>query len=570
MAQGKNIRINTLTSKLYIPAADLAELGLFGLEGATEITADSVSYTILDSGRHWCIVDGSPVNTIVDIGSITGGVPLPAPPSPFPPPVYSEGQRLNIETNMTRSFFPNRYPTDIPFELPVEGDSIGTVYDLTQDGLLLRANTQANRPTLEQFQSLNSSFYFNATADTIDYGSTSYYKFLHSPTQEWAIQLKVGLPSGTNGQSLVFLTTNDLGNSLSYGVYVWRRDTNLLAIASRSGGTGGFFFTHSSTVDESMGIANITISVNGPGTGTGSLTVNGITETFDVGAGVDQNATDILRIGGTSTASCLSHISHPRIYNRPLTSEEISEYESYNPELTSDPFTPIVLWEIDPDKENTVFSDTSGTIPAVDGDDIGRINTGNELNGLNRFLTGDTLKPKFIENQYKGHNAIEFFGGDQNLIFNEWLFTERGGRHTTFIVTLNRDVALGSHPLSGELYLALTGSDYAPSPPSPRYIFHYGDNLSPIGQPDVEGGNDVKVISLRRDGDTLDSWNTDGDKVSVSCGSHEMTYSEMGKDNFFGGDWAMDGYIYYMVSYRGVASDSQIETITATLKAKYK
>ena len=80
MAQGKNIRINGTRSKIYITEQELLTLSLTSLVGATSLTVDATPYDVStdfgrNTGTHWAIIDGLPANTIVNVSSVTGGVP---------------------------------------------------------------------------------------------------------------------------------------------------------------------------------------------------------------------------------------------------------------------------------------------------------------------------------------------------------------------------------------------------------------------------------------------------------------------------------------------------------------
>ena len=70
MAQGKNVRINDTTSKIYISAMELATLGESTLEDKTTTTVDGQGYSITSAGRHWMLLDGKPDNTFVNVTSV--------------------------------------------------------------------------------------------------------------------------------------------------------------------------------------------------------------------------------------------------------------------------------------------------------------------------------------------------------------------------------------------------------------------------------------------------------------------------------------------------------------------
>lgn len=474
-------------------------------------------------------------------------------------------------------------------EVTTNGEAVQLVYDLSTNSRAAAQLSANLQPLLGSDATRNSFLTFDGTNDYMTItGTQKFFNNFHStnPVFCWYGWIKM---NGGDGVTQRLYDSTD-GVTSNVGIQFLRANTNKFLIRSCHGVLADFVWTVTSatSVLAATGWVAYTLSINGTGTNTGEFrlynSAGTLLETtlFNVAAtGTSADATTSLIWGSQLTPALWANASFSdfRIRNTPLTAAFISELlTKMNPARRSDNFTPRRHFYIDFSNSGYVFSNTAGTTPVVANDPIRyvRNNLSGNFGDLMRNLSSSSsgTSPLWKTNILNGFACAQWDGTDDNFDFENTLFGEQGGKWTMFFVMRNDDATFGSHILSGNNYVVLTGSAYSVSSPptlvNPRSVMHPDPAGTQVNtNAKGPGVDDFKVIAFRRNLSVLDAWN--GDKVKTSDTSNSrFSITDMGLAHAaIGSDWNLHGYVALIDVYKGIMTDAQVESIIDKINALY-
>lgn len=484
---------------------------------------------------------------------------------------------------------------DIPVtDVAANGDAVGTIYEQSVNGLILRNSTANQRPLLGSDGTRTSYLTWDGSNDLqVILSSLSFFNTFWQTVPKGTILIWFKMNGGNGTTQYILNSSGTL--TTQPGIQVFRTNTNKI-LARAGDGTIRWTVTSTADVTTAEGWVGMIISVNGVGSGGSAAgrfilmdSAGSIFEdkTFDVAAGTAINAFTIMWIGARSDSSLFLNgsISTIIVENFPISDNVIDQFKNYNPARTSAEFTPIVQYLFDMNNNAFIFNNTAGTVQAADNDPVrvirsnivGNLNIINDFGALRRNLSNlisSGTSPTFQTNVINGRSAILFDGTDDNLDFLNTCFEELGGKWTFFMVAENQDTTFGSHFLKGNNYVVLTGSGYAgenpPTTVNPYCVVHPNPAGTQIHTNTIDPGVDgPKVVAFRRNGSALAGWN--GDKVkTTSTSSSLFSVSDMGEfHSGVGADWWAHGYMIYFKKYNGVLTDAEVEAEIDRLNAEY-
>jgi hypothetical protein len=473
-------------------------------------------------------------------------------------------------------------------EVTTNGEAIQLVYDLSTNS---RAATQLSanlQPLLGSDGTRNSYLTFDGTNDYMTFaGTQKFFNNFHStnPRFCWYGWIKF---NGGDGVTQRLYESVD-GVTSNVGIQFLRANTNKILIRACRGVLADFVWTVTSatSVLAATGWVAYTLSINGTGTNTGEFRLYNSSGTllettlFNVAAtGTSADATTSLIWGSRLTPDLYANASFSdfKIRNKAITAGNISELlTKMNPVRRADNFTPWKHFVIDFNNSDYIFSNTGGTVEAVNNDPIRMIrnNMSGNFGDLMRNLTTTSsgTSPLWKTNILNGLACAQWDGTDDNFDFENTLFGEQGGKWTMFFVMRNDDATFGSHLMSGNNYVVLTGSGYSgASPPTtinPYSVVHPDPAGTQIHTNTKGAGVDgFKVIAFRRNLSVLDGWNGDKTKSSSTSNSR-FSITDMGVAlAAIGSDWNLHGYVAYIAVYKGVLTDAQVESIIDKLNTR--
>lgn len=480
--------------------------------------------------------------------------------------------------------------TGIPTaDVTVNGDAVQLAYDLSSNTRFLNQPTADFRPLFGGDATRNSFITLDGVNDYMTFGGTQkFFNNFHStaPSFCWYGWIKVNGGDGTTQR--IFDSTD--GATTNIGIQFLRPSTNKITIRACRGVFNDFVWTVTSatSVLAATGWVAYTLSITGTGTNTGEFRLYNSSLTllettlFNVAAtGTASNATTSLVLGSRLTPDLFANASFSdfRIRNVPLTSAFIAELlNKMNPARRTNNFTPYRHVYIDFNNSDYIFSNTPPTTPAINNDPIRYIrnNIQGNFGGLARDLTSASsgTSPTWQTNIINGFACAQWDGIDDNFDLETTLFGEQGGKWTMFFVMRNDDATYGSHFMSGNNYIVLTGSNYAganpPTTTNPYSVLH----PDPVGtqvstNTKNPGIDDFKVIAYRRNLATLDAWNGNKTK-STDTSNSRMSLIDMGVNHAGPGvNFHMQGYVAYLDVYRGLLSDAQVEHIIDLINTRF-
>lgn len=478
---------------------------------------------------------------------------------------------------------------DAVVPVAANGDAVQLVYDLSTNTRAVTQHTATFRPLLGGDATRNSFLTFDGTNDYMTItGTQKFFNNFHSPSPSfcWYGWLKMN-----GGDGVTHRLYESVDNSTAnVGIQFLRAVTNKILIRACHGVLADFVWTVTSatSVVAATGWVAYSLSVNGTGANAGEFRLYDSTGTllettlFNVAAtGVTTDATTSLIWGSRLTPDLFANASFSdfRIRNVPITSGFLSELlTKMNPARRSDNFTAKRHFYIDFNNSDYIFSNTAGTTPVVDNDPIRYIrnNISGNFGEMFRNLTSASsgVSPTWQTAIINGFACAQWDGTDDNFDFENTLFGERGGKWTMFFVMRNDDATFGSHILSGNNYVVLTGSNYSgASPPTtvnPYAVMHPNPAGTQVHtNTKGPGVDDFKVVAFRRNLSEIDAWN--GDKVkSSSTSSSLFSISDMGLPNSGpGNDWYLHGYVAYLDIYKGPMTDAQVESVIDVLNTRF-
>lgn len=497
---------------------------------------------------------------------------------PTPPP---DDIILKLNLYELSSMFQERVvaPSGVPLTpVTVNTNPVGTIFDQSKATLFVRAFGATAVPTLTA-----DGITFDGTTDRIELPlSTVYLRPLHSTTAVWSLRFWV--KKGLDGAARALMVNQGL-SATQNGFYIQLTALDKIRFYLGDGVAPAMVdFTSLTSLTVAMGATPVQININVPGgLLASSITIGSITETFTVTGGGVLNSSMALSIGSDGTTFFTGSFSRSiELYNRVLTAQEILDYQSFNPAVTTDKFTPIKQWEIDFNDSAYIFSDSGETTPIANGGFVRAIRNKitipyNTLAAIVRKMTSasDAASPLWREADLNSNSVVEYDGtGAQTLTFGENLFPELGGVSTTIIVCKNDDTTFGSHMLKEGQYLTVTGSGYAGnaaatgSADQPYSVIHSG--ITNAGSVMTSKSNGFNILVFRRFGEACDTWSQNKIKVSIASGYGSFTVSDIGVAYSNGvPDWHLDGKYALLEKYMGYLTDAQVEEKIDYLKFRF-
>lgn len=485
---------------------------------------------------------------------------------------------------------------DIPVtQVSTDGNSVGCIYDQSVNGLILRNSTSGERPVLGSDGTRNSFITFDGTNDRIPIlSSLSFFNTFWQTVPKGTMLFWIKF-NGGDGSAQRIIDNND-GTTTNPGMQIFKDASNKI-VARAGDGTIRWTVTSSTSITVASGWTGVIVSVNGVGSGgsaAGRLILINSSGTvlestsFDVAAGTAVNAQTNFMLGSRLNTPNLflnASISCIICENFPVSDSLINQFKIYNPPRSTTEFAPIVQYLFDMNNNAYIFRNDAGTILCNDGDPVrvvrsnitGNFNTIGGFGALRRNifnLVGDSVVPTFQTNVLNGKSALLFDGVDDELNFLSTCFEELGGKWTFFLVVENLDSTFGSHFLSGNNYVVVTGSAYSgASPPTtvnPYAVVHPNPAGTQVHTNLINPGTDgPRVMAFRRDRSNLAAWNGAKTKTT-STSSSLFSINNMGEAHSGpGADWNAHGYVFYFKKYNGVMSDSAVEAEIDRLNSEY-
>ncbi len=483
----------------------------------------------------------------------------------------------NTQTLWTRN---NNSEAQLEHSL-LNGDVVGSVYDISPRSMFFGPASDARRPLLGSDGTRNSFVTFDGTDDNFPItNSTSAFNFVHKTNPTWSLAAWVKMDQdGTNRQ---IIGNNDAGTA-RVGFSIIRNSINTISISVQYGvgGQNMVSFATTYTLNVAAGWKLIVINVNGSGTGKGSITIADASsvitaETFNVGVtGTNNNASNACFIGSNFTPANYfrGSIGYLELRDRLITADEITILRAYNPARRSVNFRRLHYF-IDFNDSTTIFQNLAGTTPITDGAEIQRVNSKTDSD-LNRYwqyasVAGEATagKPVWEQALVNGLSVGEWNGDTVDAVYDNLAFVsppERGGARIEFIIAKNRRAGSGSHLLSnGPGYFVWTGEDYGQNDDLNNghgySIVHTGDDgpLAPI--PRIP--EDWNAMMNRKDAEKLETLTEDLYKGTANNqnNGNDSGWTNIGyswKTGGLGPPWHMDGFWGVYKSFRGYATDRE-------------
>lgn len=500
-----------------------------------------------------------------------------------PAPSVTDGAALWVDTSKLSSMFQEGGSTGGNPVTPVtaNGDPVGCIYDMSANAMLIRAAASAGQwPILGSDATRNGFLTFDGSNDRIVLQNTPILNNIHSAAPSFSIYFWLKMNGGDAAVQLIL--TNNNSSATATGFALSRTAANKIKILTAAGGATKTNFTSTQSVAVATGWVPIILSFNGAGTGKGRLVIGEIEDsTFDTVAGGSADATEGMWIGSRSSGVQYLNgsIGDILILPTPATTNLITAFKAYNPTRTLAEFTPMLQFKYDFNDTTRMFSDAAGTTPVVANSVVRLVNSAHtEIFGtMRRTLTAisDSTAPIYKTSQVNGRSTILFDGVDDNLDFTSQFCNELGGKYVVFVVVRNTRAALGSHFLSGDKYMVLTGQDYAVGVyPDPYFAIHTSlpagtTNVPPIGTTDAT----YRLMAFRRNGTEMKHWNGIKETYTDALidGTGSLSFTDMGQqyDKGDGSDWWFGGYMAFLEKWNGLFSDAAVEARIDALNTQF-
>lgn len=465
-------------------------------------------------------------------------------------------------------------PGGVPLTaVAINTDPVGTILDQSLATQYMTATGATTIPLLSA-----DGLTFDGSNDRIDLPlSTVYLKPLHATTATWSIRFWI--KKGLDGSAKPFMGTQTF-SATQNGFYFQLTAANKLRIYIADGVAPAMIdYTTTASLTVAMGATPVQININAPGgSNASSVTIGSTTETFTVTGGSSSNATNSLFIGGDGTNFFTGSIARSvEIRSRVLTSQELTDYQSYNPTVTATQFTPVKQWEINFNDGSRIFSDAGGTTPITNGGFVRVIDNrisipfASSTGAIVRRLTSasDGASPLWRQSDLNGKSVVEYDGtGNQTLTYSVNAYPELAAVSTTIIVSKNDDPTFGSHMLKDGQYITFTGSGYSGNSggtgdaAQPYTVMHSATGVSNNAKTSRADG--FNIVVFRRVGASIDLWTQEKVKYSQPTGFGSFTVTDIGVAYSNGvPNWHLDGKYALMEKYVGYLTDSQVlEKIT--------
>jgi hypothetical protein len=501
--------------------------------------------------------------------------------SSFTPELPPDGVYLDIRaTRFGDQLQETGLPGSVP-RTPVTSLSqpVGLIYDRGSNVLALTSGS-ANKPNVEAFGALAAAWNLSSPASAITYnfqtGAANPFRFFHGVDNSYSMRMKIGLPAGSDGVNKTIITTNGAGNSTTTGILFRKGSGNTIQAFCQRGtsGTSKFGITHSEVVNDND-VVSIVLQIDGTGPAAGSLTVNGVTETFEVLTGVDSapSPNNGIVIGGSTAAvSDEIYLQDLFISQTLMSPAEISAYTSTIFLIDASDMPPVARMRYN--AEDTSFALNASDLPASEGEEVKTL-----LNQISNLFPVDVWqfentsageRPVMRIASQAGENILEYDGSNDELIAQRSIIPHTGGNWSMFFVAFNQDSADGSHVMSGTLYFAFTGEDYVGAFSEPYGVAHFA--VQPPAVLATDTANNVEAYCLKRQGTTVKLFNANGDVDEKTGVIEAFDLENIGRPSGGGGflNWWLDGLLCHIEQIVGVLPDEDCIKYTKQLRDKFR
>lgn len=492
-----------------------------------------------------------------------------APPEFVEPTPPSSDLTLKFNLYELSSMFQERsvFSGGIPVtEVTANTNPVGTIFDQSLSTTFLRATGATTIPLLSA-----DGITFDGTNDMMEVpNSTSLLKSIHAVGSVWSIRFWV--KKNVDGTARPLMNNQGLSGTQA-GFYISTTATNKVRVFIGDATAPVIVdYTSTASLTVASGATPIQVVINGASS---KLVIGSTTETFtaSVSEGSTVNAAQNLRLGGDgSTFFNGSFAKSIELYNRALTTQELTDYQSFAPVVTSTDFTPVKQWDLDFNDATKIFSDAAETTQITDGGTIRSIVSStlkpNHSSAVTRKATSASAlaSPVWRQSVKNGKSVAEFDGtGNNVLTYSEDLWYECGGTSTFFIIIKNNDSSFGSHYINGNPeYGTMTGSNYGGNLAAtgdaglPYSILHHTNGVGP--QTTLSRSDDYNIIVIRRKGAVCDMFNQTKTKTTVS-NFGKFTSSLIGHEApAGGGNWDTYGRVVRIIKYVGKFPDAWVES----------
>lgn len=478
-------------------------------------------------------------------------------------------QQISVETGVTTTGVP---VTQAKFD----DNKVGFIYDLGPNALKATSTSNAVPPVLDSDATKNTSFYFSGSKHLFIMNSRSICKNFHTAGETFSIFLWA--KKEVNGTAMPMMA-NTNATSTNLGFYLATTTGNKVIFALYAGASGNPIASYTSTADFLIADSwtPIIITVSGSGATAGTMYIGDNTpESFNV----DNEGSASLPTGQVTFGSrenlgtfFTGNLDCFGAQNRVLTTEEIEDFQAYNPARSTANFLTLEI-EYDFDDESTMWADVAKTTPITDGTGIAQVtnkktsNFGPRTDDLTQPTSGS--RPLYQSNVTNGLGVAEYDGIDNTLPLAE--ITERGGAFVIFFVIKNEDLDFGSRPIasSTDSYFVITGPNYDAGSifDSPYYVLHHEVSVSsdnPSGA--LSNGLDYEVFGIRRNQNITEVFTQDGTSKKTSV--RQWQVSELGRDQSGTNGFWMDGNFGKFIKYNGWMTDVEMIEKLNEIKNQY-
>lgn len=558
---------NTYEADTYFTAGDQLGTGNYAIYNST---GNSVSIDGLDADTtyHIAIIEYNGA-----AGSETYGTAATASQATlWSSRAFGNNLQVWINPSNTRKLFQEQGATGIQLtDCDADGETLGSMYDGGINCLMLSAINDASRPVLQSGAG-GSYIDFDGTNHLMRF-SISKKLFIGVNAVNPILSILITVHFDADGTNVSLIDSND-GSASAAGFFIQRLGaTNRVQTIAYGGGIM-WNFTSTPTITAASGKTTIILTINGVGTGTGSLKIGAnAAQTFNVAAGNATESSTECFVGAraqTNDRKLNGGLYDLTIVNKVVSAGEITSYQALSLPRHSTRFLK-QSWSYDMNDSTKIWADTAKTTPITNGTAVRVIQNqiqpsfGSALKDLISPSAGES--PLWREANINSLSSIEYDGSNDDLVFNCGT-PDNGGRWTLVFIAKNDDATNGSHVFFGIQYVVITGSNYSGNSSKNGVAYttlHTGGGNS--GFVDTVNTNDgTNVFVITRNKNTFTIWN--GNKQSsVQVDTNAFSISRIGKEFLAG--WWLDGLVAYAEYYADVMPDKMIEDLIDSLNAEY-
>lgn len=484
----------------------------------------------------------------------------------------------------------------------IDTDPVGIIQEPV-GAFFVGVASDAGRPLLNSDATINSSLKFTSNNQSLVVMDSLKALRLFHAYRQFTVLAKVKFEAVAGGTANAIID-NSRGTSTLNGIYVRRNTNGTLLVQVAGGGSSLVSFSTTATVNdtnwhylriwgETDGTAQIHVRIDG-----------GADEASNMGAAVDADATDDMRIGNKSNGSTTMNgsIADLLITNTPNVSDaDYALWLAYNPTRNSSTTALQRIYaagnSLDVDESSGLYFDYDASLVSTmwttsakaaqvanNTDPVGWIeNTKAIPTGCGSFTrhaiqSTDANRPTFATNVSNSLGALLFAGnttdtsthaGDNSLLIQG---TAPRGAVTHIIVYRNTTTDPGSHLLwhSNVSYLAVGGAANSTVNRRDLAVVHPASGTPLVSATNPNGGDSFGIVVIRQEGATAKIW---------MCNRYDL--SEVGSATDWGlwnparigatGDtnWDLAGNVCQYTKYYTAHSDSTIRKLVNGLATKW-